>query len=177
MPLCKWDVSAAIHIHVILADINREDERFLLDARLHPPVLLTCEREGYFSTSVVEGGQDVWPHHSAMLSGDLSILSGRFRKPFKFVFAVHTDLQDEDKCPLSMHTFISLKLVRVQSFLRAVFPISVLLLVCSSISGVFKLSSKVNYHRRCSSQLQKIFLSIAHNNMKYTLFWIYFKQI
>lgn len=121
MPLCKWDVSAAIHIHVILADINREDERFLLDARLHPPVLLTCEREGYFSTSVVEGGQDVWPHHSATLSGDLSILSGRFRKPFKFVFAVHTDLHDEDKCPLSMRTFIYWKLERVPSLREAVF--------------------------------------------------------
>lgn len=34
---CKWDVSAAIHIHVILADINREDERFLLGASLHIP--------------------------------------------------------------------------------------------------------------------------------------------
>lgn len=38
MPLCKWDVSAAIHIHVILAGINREDERFLLGARSRPPV-------------------------------------------------------------------------------------------------------------------------------------------
>lgn len=59
MLLCKWDVSAAIHIHVILADINREDERFLLGARLHPSVLLTCEREGYFSTSLEELGG--WP--------------------------------------------------------------------------------------------------------------------
>jgi hypothetical protein len=51
-------VSAAIHIHVILADINREDERFLLGARLHPSFLLTCKREGYFSPSSGRAGRE-----------------------------------------------------------------------------------------------------------------------
>ena len=51
-------MSAAIHIHVILADINREDERFLLGARLHPSFLLTCKREGYFSPSAGRAGRE-----------------------------------------------------------------------------------------------------------------------
>lgn len=89
---------------------------------------MTCEHEGDFSTSTREerrvcffsegvgkrkGGQDVWPHHSGALSADLSILSTRFRKPFKFVFAVRTDLHDEDKCRLSMRPFISTKLEHI----------------------------------------------------------------
>lgn len=164
-------MSAAIHIHVILADINREDERFLLDARLHPPVLLTCEREGNFSTSVVEGGQDVWPHHSATLSGDLSILSGRFRKPFKFVFAVHTDLHDEDKCPLSMHTFIYLKLLRVPSVrkvvLPGILPPAELILLCELYAQLPRAVGQIN-ERRLQTVMQVSLVTL------YTLPIIYY---
>lgn len=145
MPHCKWDVSAAIHIHVILADINREDERFLLGASLHIPrfswlasvrVIFLRRREKSCAGLICwgmegAGGQDVWPHHSGALSADLSILSTRFRKPFKFVFAVRTDLHDEDKCRLSMRPFISTKLEHiflVPHFCRYFFAAFILLM-------------------------------------------------
>lgn len=116
MLFCKWDVSAAIHIHVILTDINREDEQFLLDARLHPSRFswLPSVRVIFLRRlGKAGGGQDVWPHHSAALSADLSILSTRFTEPFEFVFAVRTDLHDEDKCCLSMRPFIYAKLEHI----------------------------------------------------------------
>lgn len=103
-------MSAAIHIHVILADINREDERFLLGARLHPSFLVTCEREGYFFASTKElGGK---PRHMG------SSLWCAVRRSFYLVDPLcgtvqvcvcrsRTDLQDEDKCRVSMLPFTS----------------------------------------------------------------------
>lgn len=56
-------MSGGIHIYVISADINREDERFLLGTRLHSSFLKHYKREGYFSPSEKDlGGK---PRHIA----------------------------------------------------------------------------------------------------------------
>lgn len=110
MLLRKWDVSAAIHIHVILADINRDDECFLLGARVSPTPTPNLGAWGRFFTVgvvVVVVGRTWWKVKTygliTLARCQPIFLSCRpaLRSRSSYV-SLRTDLQDEDKCGLSM---------------------------------------------------------------------------